>query len=389
LSRPFRIAVVAACPFPLARGTPVRVLRLSEALADRGHEVHVLTYHLGSGPVAPAVQVHRIRNVPSYQKLSPGPTYAKLFRVDPLLIGLSRRLLRAQPFDVVHAHHYEGLLVAAAARLGRKIPIVYDAHTLLMNELPSYPLGLPFGVKRAISIGMDRLLPALADHTVCVSQVIHDRLVTHTGIDPKNVSVMANGVEFEHFDPTPYAAAARSADKTVIFTGNLAAYQGVDLLLKAFALVLARVPTARLVIGTDSSFEAYEALAVELGMRERIDLIPSPSFADLPRLIASADVAVNPRVDCDGIPVKLLNYMASGRAVVSFDSSAPGVIHGQTGWLVPSGDVTALAAGIVSLLDNSVLAARLGAAARQYVANNSRWSIVAERCEALYRSLLN
>jgi glycosyltransferase involved in cell wall biosynthesis len=387
LNRPLRIAVVAACPFPLARGTPVRVLRLSEALADRGHEVHILTYHLGSGPVAPAVQVHRIRDVPSYQKLSPGPTYAKLFRVDPLLIGLSRRLLRSQSFDVIHAHHYEGLLVAAAARLGRRIPIVYDAHTLLMNELPSYPLGLPYGVKRAISIGLDRLLPALADHTVCVSQVIHDRLITHARIDPKKVSVMANGVEFEHFDPAPYAADTRADHKRVIFTGNLAAYQGVDLLLKAFALVVARVPAARLVIGTDSSLEPYEGLAAKLGIRDRIDIIPSPSFAELPRLIAGADVAVNPRVDCDGIPVKLLNYMATGRAVVSFDSSAPGVVHGQTGWLARSGNISALAEGIVTLLNDTELAARLGAAARQYVANNSRWSIVAERCEALYRDL--
>ena len=41
-----RIAIVAACPFPLPRGTPVRILRMAEALADRGHEVHVVTYHL-------------------------------------------------------------------------------------------------------------------------------------------------------------------------------------------------------------------------------------------------------------------------------------------------------------------------------------------------------
>jgi glycosyltransferase involved in cell wall biosynthesis len=388
LNRQLRIAVVAACPFPLARGTPIRILRLSEALAERGHEVHILTYHLGSGPVAPAVQVHRIKDVPSYQKLDPGPTYAKLLRVDPLLVGLMRRLLRQHSFDVIHAHHYEGLIAAAAARFGQRVPVVYDAHTMLMNELPSYPLGLPFGVKRGIAKCLDRVLPALADHTVCVSQVIRDRLVADAGIDPRKLSVMANGVEYEHFDPAPYSSATREDQKIVMFTGNLAGYQGVDLLLRAFALVAARVPAARLVIGTDASFDSFAALAAELNILDRIDIVPSPSFDDLPRLLAGAQVAVNPRVDCDGIPVKLLNYMASGRAVVSFDSSAPGVVHRQTGWLAPSGNVPALAEGIITLLDDRVLASELGRAAREYVAKNSRWSVVAERCETVYQELM-
>jgi len=388
LNQCYRIAVIAACPFPLARGTPIRILRLAEALADRGHDVHVLTYHLGSGPVAPTLQIHRIKDVPTYQKLGPGPTYAKLLRVDPLLIGLTRRLLRQYSFDVIHAHHYEGLLVAAAARLGHKIPLVYDAHTLLMNELPSYSLGLPYGLKRAISIGLDRVLPSLADHTVCVTQVIRDRLVAHAGIDPRKVSVVPNGVEFEHFDPAPYADTVRTEGRKVIFTGNLAAYQGVDFLLKAFGLVAARVTDARLVIGTDSAFEPYETLASELGIRDRIDIVPSPGFEDLPKLLAHADVAVNPRIDCDGLPVKLLNYMAAGRAVVSFDSSAPGVIHEQTGWLAPSGNIPALAEGIVTLLNDAGLAAALGRAAREYVANNARWPIAAERCETIYGELI-
>jgi glycosyltransferase involved in cell wall biosynthesis len=295
--------------------------------------------------------------------------------------------MREHSFDVIHAHHYEGLIVGAAARVGHRIPLVYDAHTLLMNELPSYPLGLPYGVKRGIAKHLDRILPALADHTVCVSQVIRDRLVADAGTDPKKVSVMANGVEYEHFDPTPFPPADKD-QKIVIFTGNLAAYQGIDYLLKAFALVAARVPAARLLIGTDASFDPYEAMATDLHIRERIDIVPSPRFEDLPELLARAQVAVNPRVDCDGIPVKLLNYMASGRAVVSFDSSAPGVVHRQTGWLVPSADIPALAEGIVSVLNDRELAAELGRAAREYVAKNSRWSIVAERCENVYQELI-
>lgn len=383
-----RICIVAACPFPLSRGTPVRILRMAEALAERSHEVHVVTYHLGSGIVSPAVRVHRIRDLKFYRKLSPGPSYRKLLFVDPYLVALLRKLLRELPFDVIHAHHYEGVLVGAMARHGRRVPMVYDAHTLLMSELPFYPLGLPAGMKRAAGIWMDRHIPKLADHTVCVTETIRDKLIGDAGMDPERLSVITNGVEFEHFNSPQQAPAQGGRTPTLVFTGNLAEYQGIDLMLKAFQRVVQRVPTARLVIASDTPFDAYEGLSNELGIRQQIDIVRSPAFNDLPAVLAAGDVALNPRVDCDGIPVKLLNYMAAGRPVVSFASSAPGVVHGRTGWLATSGDIEAFADGVVALLNDRELAMRLGDSARAYVSENCRWSIVAERCEALYRRMI-
>lgn len=388
MTKNLKVAIVAACPFPLARGTPVRILRMAEALAQRDHVVHVATYHLGEGKISPGVTVHRIEDVPSYRKLSPGPTYRKLFVVDPKLARLLRGLLREHRFDVIHAHHYEGVLVGAAARMGMRTPLVYDAHTMMASELPFYPLGLPHGVKRTVGRWVDRLFPRFADHTVCVTDVIRDKLVGDVGLPPGKVSVISNGVEADHFDPARYTDAPASDGRTLIFTGNLAEYQGIDLMLEAFAQALGKLPSARLLIATDSPFDPYEEMARRLGIRERIEVIPSPSFDDLPVLLASSDVAVNPRVDCDGIPVKLLNYMAAAKPVVSFASSAPGVTHGREGWLAESGNVSALAEGMVQLLGNPEMARQLGAAARSYVVEHCCWSIVARRCEELYLDLI-
>lgn len=361
---------------------------MAEALAGRGHEVHVVTYHLGSGDVASGVRVHRIRKLGFYNKLDPGPSYRKLVLVDPLLVLLLRRLLREMPFDVIHAHHYEGAMVAAAARIGRRVPMIYDAHTLLMTELPFYSLGLPEGVKRSAGAWMDGWIPRLADHTVCVTETIRDKLVGEIGLDSGRVSVISNGVEFDAFDPAPYPASAGNGSPLLMFTGNLAEYQGIDLMLQAFKLVLERVPGTRLLIASDTPFEAYESMTQELGIRGQIDVTRSPPFSGLPALLARADVALNPRVDCDGVPVKLLNYMAAGRAVVSFSTSAPGVVHGETGWLATSGDVASFADGIVTLLRNRELGRRLGQAARRFVGDNYRWPVMAERCESLYRRLI-
>jgi glycosyltransferase involved in cell wall biosynthesis len=356
-------------------------------MADRGHEVHVATYHLGSGPVASNVRVHRIRDVPSYRKTSPGPTFRKLVRVDPALTGLVRGLQRSQRFDVIHAHHFEGLLVGAAARVGQRIPVVFDAHTLLMSELPYYRFGLPTGAKATLGRWGDRIFPRLAEHTVCVTEIIRDKLVEQAGIAPERVTVIANGIELDHFDPARRPSPPARPGRTVLFTGNLAEYQGIDLMLKAFRHVAISVPDARLLIATDSSFAPYESLARELGIRERIDLVASPTFEDLPALLLSADVALNPRTDCDGIPVKLLNYMAAARAAVSFDTAAPGVTHGTNGWLAESGQVEAFAAGVVTLLQEPGRARAIGQGARDYVVEHASWPNAAERCERIFESL--
>jgi glycosyltransferase involved in cell wall biosynthesis len=365
----------------------VRILRLAEAVADRGHDVQVATYHLGGGQVAPNVRVHRIGDRPSYRKLGPGPTLGKLVRLDPALAALLRRLLRSQRFDIIHAHHFEGLLVGAAARVGLRVPLVFDAHTLLMSELPYYSFGLPRAAKATLGRWGDWALPRLANHTVCVTETIREKLVGQGGLRPERVSVVGNGTEVDHFDPARIGPVDPRPGRTLIFTGNLAEYQGIDLMLKAFRLVAAQVPDVRLVIASDTSFDAYETLARDLGIRDRIDLEPSPAFESLPRLLASADIALNPRENADGVPVKLLNYMAAARPAVSFAGSAPGVTHGLNGWLAESGNVDAFAAGVVALLQNPVRARAMGQAARDYVVENASWPKAAERCERIYESL--
>lgn len=385
--RALRIAVVAACPFPVPRGTPIRILRLSEALAEAGHEVHVLTYHLGSGPVDSHVHVHRIKDISTYQKLSPGPTARKLITVDRKLTRLAWLFFRQQDFDVIHAHHYEGLLVARAARGRLRIPIVYDAHTLLASELPSYSLGLPEGVKRALGSWVDRVLPRLADHTVCVTETIRKKLQAASHLDADRVSVIRNGVELGHFRSASREPRSGEQGRRVIFTGNLAEYQGIDHLLEAFRLVVEQLPDTRLLIATTSPVDPLEKLARPLGIWKYIDVV-SPKFDDLPEVLAKATVAVNPRVDCDGVPVKLLNYMAAGLPVVSFDSSAPGVSHLENGWLAASGDRTLMARGIIQLLTQPKIAARIGESARRYIEENCLWQMAANQCTATYLRLI-
>jgi len=382
--RRYRVAVVAACPFPCPRGTPIRIYRTAEALARRGHDVHVVTYHLGDSCEAPPFAIHRIADVPTYRKYSPGPSWQKLALIDPLVVRRLRALLRAPGFDVIYAHHVEGLLLALAARGRRQVPIVFDAHTLLESELPFYRIGLGRGLKARIGRGLDTLLPRLATRVIAVSEEIRRAFEEHSPELAGRVTVIPNGVELNTFDLSHASSGAGS--NTLIYTGNLAAYQGIDLMLRAFAALRGKRQDVRLEIVAESGFAQYEPLALELGVRDSIDLVPL-SFTEVPQRLAAATVALNPRTQCGGVPQKLLNYMAAGRPIVSFAGSAKHLRHGEDGWVVANDDVGGFADAIDQLLEDRSLARVMGENARKYVRAERSWESVGERIEQVFRDV--
>jgi glycosyltransferase involved in cell wall biosynthesis len=387
MSRRFRVAMVAACPFPAARGTPVRILRMAEGLAARGHEVHVVTYHLGGPLPSPAFRVHRSPAIATYRKETPGPSLQKLVLVDPLLAVSLRRVLREHTIDLVHAHHYEGLLVARSVARGPRYPVLYDAHTLLETELGHYFPKPLRGMAEWFGSWLDVGVPRLADHVIAVAHSIERRLVSSGAAAADRVTVIGNGVESEVFGGSSGTTRADGVGERLIFTGNLAPYQGVDLMLQSFREIRGMRPSVRLASVTESSFAPYEALASELGIREAIDLLPA-AFEDLPVQLAEARVALNPRIRCDGIPLKLLNYMSAARPIVSFEGSGQGLEHDRTALLVPDGDTAAFAGAVLRLLEQPELAERLGESARRFSRERHSWTRTAEGVERIYERML-
>jgi glycosyltransferase involved in cell wall biosynthesis len=380
--------MVAACPFPFGRGTPIRIQREAEALAARGHEVHVVTYSLGAADPVAGVIVDRTPRLPLYRQTSPGPTWQKLLFLDPMLAAKLMRLVRRQRFDIVHAHHYEGLLVAMAATRFVRIPVVYDAHTMLGSELAFFQTGLPRPFTAALGRGLDRWLPRLADHVISVTETIRDHLVDSGALTPARIAVVPNGVECERFGSAMQPSWQADTLKRVIFTGNLAPYQGIEALLAAFAEVARHRRDVRLLIVTESDFSSYRPTVRRLGIEDLIESLPAPPFADLPALLETAHIAANPRLEADGMPVKLLNYMAAGKPIVSFKSSAPGLMHGDTAWLVASSDPVEFGRGIMTLLGDADRALAMGRRARRFVEDHYRWPLRAEQIERVYEAVL-
>jgi glycosyltransferase involved in cell wall biosynthesis len=388
MTRRLNILIIAACPLPWPRGTPIRVHRMAEALHDMGHGVHVATYPVGDPSVPVHYAIDRVAPLRAAIDTAPGPSLRKLVQLDPLLTIRARHLLASRRFDVIHAHHYEGLIAALLARLGRpRTPVVFDAHTLLGSELPQYELGLPRGLVGAVGRSLDRYLPRRADHIIAVSERMQEWFLHQSRAQRESVSLIPNGVEHEHFVVNDAPPPGRNTPPTVMFAGNLAEYQSLQLLFEAFRSVRQSVPDARLVLATDGDMDQLASSIKTLGLSDSVSRV-SGNYVDLPRHLASADVLANPRVNCDGIPQKVLNYMAAGRGIASFQSSAGPLEHERTGLVVPDGDTAGFASAMLRLLREPAMANALGEAARREVVAQHGWHQVAARVTALYEGLL-
>lgn len=390
-----RILTIAACPMPARRGTPVRIERLSEALAARGHAVTIATYHIGESANLGATErlsaVELVRTIQPFTlgTLPPGPTLAKLLRYDPGLFSATRRLLASRRFDVIHAHHVEGLLIGALAR-PRGVPLVYDAHTMLASELPSYFIPGLRPVARQMAGRLDAWLPRLADHVICAGAGVRDTLIERHHLAQHRVTVAWNGVEIEYFAAAAAARTAgslRGAPHRVLYSGTLAGYQDIDLLLEAFAQLHRTHPETRLVLGTTSTLGTLSARAQALGIASAID-IETDDFAALPARLGGAAMAVSPRTRCDGVPQKLLNYMAAGCPIVASRGSAPVLEHGATGLVVENHDVDGFAQAMRRIIDEPELAAALGSRAHATVADRFSWDATARTVEGVYQSVV-
>jgi glycosyltransferase involved in cell wall biosynthesis len=198
-----------------------------------------------------------------------------------------------------------------------------------------------------------------------ISESTRDDLVAR-GVPRDRIRVIHPGVDSKHFTPAP--GGRRSATPTFWYVGRLKHYKGVGLALRALALARRRRPDLRLdIAGTGDCRDELEQLSASLDLNRAVTFhgfVSEERKIDLMRT-AWANVFPSPK---EGWGITVMEAAACGTP--SLASESPGlrdsVRHGETGYLVPHGDVEGLAARMVELADSPQLVARLGERARRF-----------------------
>ncbi len=355
------MAVVGACPFPVPQGSQVYLSETAANLAALGHDVRLVVYGHGEGEERRGLTIHRCPRLPGAARMKPGPSIGKPV-LDALLVRTLRKVVRRHGVDVVNAHNYEGLLVALAA--GTR-PIVYHAHNAMADELPYY-----FRAKSAAArFGgwLDRTFPRKAGRII----VPHERLAQYladSGCARDAIEVIPPSVDVSEFEICEH----RGETPPVLYTGNLDAYQNLDLLRRAMAIVREALPDAELQIATDTLRDLPWATVT-----------PTPDFAALKWTLRRDCVFVCPRVSWSGYPIKLLNAMAAGCAIVSCRSAAHPLTDRHDGLIVEDDDAEAFAKAILRLMRDAGFRRDLGDRARATAIAKHEPSLCARQFESI------
>ncbi len=364
-----KILMIAPQPFFLPRGTPLSIRGRLTALSALGHQVDLLTYHIGETIRIPNVVISRIPRVPFIREIPIGPSVRKLF-LDLLMLIKAFGMLARGRYDLIHTHEEGSFLGVGLARIFGT-PHLYDMHSSLPEMLLNYgysrfsPIIRLFEWLERRVIGASQVIiavcPSLVDRVNRLDHRVPCVLIENVplGTDPRAVSD-AEVCRFRE-------AHSLGGYRIILYTGTFEVYQGLDILLEAAAEVLRshRDVLFLLMGGTAAQVREYQRRVDGLRLTGHIRLIGPRPLADMPVALRCADILVSPRSQGTNTPLKIFSYLQADRPMVVTNIEAhTQIVTPEEAVLVePSG--AALAKGIVSLLEDPASALRMAAQARR------------------------
>ena len=360
---PLRVTMLNKYYPPHLGGIEYHMRDLAVALAERGHDVRAIVAN--SGPADAAETIDGVR----VTRLARAFEYAST----PVAGSMSRAIAEAAAAtDVFHLHfpypwgEFSWLASRAGGRTAGGVPTVLTYHSDIVRQRV---LGALYGpVLHRVLDRVDLVIassPDMVEHSPELSRIA------------EKCRVVPFGIHVERFAATPEREAraaelraseapSRGERPIVLFVGRLIYYKGADVLVRA----MAEVDADLVMVGRGALEAELKALAVSLGIAQRVRFVEPVGDEDLAAWYHAADVFCLPSVArSEAFGLVQLEAHAAGTPVVSttLTTGVPFVNQdGVTGLTVPPGDVVALAGALRALVEDEALRVRLGtqAAAR-------------------------
>ena len=380
--------MIAPTPYFSDRGCHVRIYEEARALTKLGHEVCIVTYHLGRD--MPGVRVVRIPPVSWYGKLEAGPSWHKPY-LDILLLWKALLELRFFRPHLIHAHLHEGALIGSVLKCIFRIPLLFDYQGSLSGESLNHGFFREGSLLLKLFKGVEYFIDRRADLIVTSSDCGRDELVREWGIAPEMVFNLIDGVDTDVFCPCSRSEARRELGisddvRLVVYLGLFNHYQGVDLLLDVIGRVKGAAPDVRFLLMGFPDAE-YRRKAREMGIDDIITFTGRVPYDRAPLYLSAGDLAVSPKLTLTEANGKLFNYMACGLPTVVFDNQINREILGGEGIYVEHGNAPQMADTIIATLYDDERMISLSKQVRERAITIHSWNARSRQLESVYRML--
>jgi glycosyltransferase involved in cell wall biosynthesis len=381
-----RHLVIAPQPFFTPRGTPLSVYYRTLVLSELGADIDLLTYGEGRDPDIPNVRVLRIPRFACLGNVKTGPSFLKLF-LDIFVAARAVILLVRNRYDVVHAHE-EAVFFSRFLKPLFRFKLVYDMHSSLPQQLTNFD----FTDSRIIHYVFKKLEISCinaADAVITICPDLRDYVNQIIGDRDKHFLIENSIFELVKLkDGDPFVAGDQWSNDVAdipsgrfcfVYTGTLEAYQGIDVLIRAFPRVVERNPDAFLLVagGSSTQVDHFRALAKAERLEEHCLFT-----GNVPQKLANAymeraDVLLSPRTEGTNTPLKIYQKLASGIPLVATNTySHTQVLDDEVAFLADPEPEAFGEAMITAMIDKSAARLKAENASRRYDEKYSRESYV-------------
>jgi glycosyltransferase involved in cell wall biosynthesis len=265
------------------------------------------------------------------------------------------------------------------------VPHLYDMHSSLPQQLTNFAFtGSP--LIRRVFLAIERLMIRRSRVVIVICPSLEE---TVRAIDPKAQVVLienAPGSAEEQSTPEEAAAVRRSSGlqpttPLVLYTGTFEAYQGLDLLFAAMAVVRAKRPDVRLLLagGKPDQVERARADARAAGIDDATLFAGERPASEIPAYLLASDVLVSPRSRGTNTPLKIYQYLRSGKPIVATRLLTHTQVLSDDTAILTEASPQAFAAGILQAIEDPSGSTELGRRARTLAETKYSYEAYLER----------
>ncbi len=379
-----KILFLAPQPFFQARGTPINVRNVLKVLGESGRKVDLLTYHLGEDVELENVRVKRIFPLPFIKHVPIGFSPAKI-PLDTAMFFHAAALVMKNGYDLIHAVE-ESVFMAYLLKFFFKVPYIYDMDSVISDQLRyTGKLGRGGLLNAAERMEREAARAALAVLTVCAS------------LSGKAAAIAPGAKIFQAEDcpleigrkPSALTRARlkiKEDDIVVMYTGNLESYQGVELLLKSFGIAARKFNGIQLVVagGEPAQVEEFKRKARQLGLEWSVKFAGRVPPEEASSLLEQADILASPRIEGTNTPLKIYDYLLSGKPVVATDLPMHTQVLDKKTAVLADPEPGAFSDGILKLARSPAMRTRLGRSGRKFAGEKYGFPVFREKILRLY-----
>ncbi|MFE2588290.1 glycosyltransferase family 4 protein [Streptomyces anthocyanicus] len=358
-----------------------RVWQEATTLRDAGWDVHVICPRGSKRDTEPEAVVDRVHIHRYPLRAATGGPAGYLREYGAALWHTARLARRVGPVDVVHACNPPDLLFLPALWLKRRgARFVFDQHDLI-PELYLSRFGRGKDLLYRAVCALERWTYRAADVVLATNESYKDVAIRRGGRRPDDVFVVRSAPATDRFQPVPSEPELkRGKPHLLCYLGVMGPQDGVDYALRALAKLrdeVGRTDWHAVFVGSGDAFDAMVELSRSLGLDEQVRFTGRIPDADLVRHLSTADVCLSPdpRNPLNDVSTmnKVLEYMAMGRPIVSFDLREARVSAGEAALYAPANDEAAFARLVARLLDDPDERARMGKIGQERVTGRLSW----------------